>query len=718
MDFIEKHYPELSPVVKLIRSSGIEKLYEHQREALKHALRGENVLMATPTSSGKTLVAELAMLHMVSKGKKTIYLVPLKSLANEKFRDFQKYSKFARIAMSIGDFDSKDMWLKGFDIIICSYEKLDSLLRHKSEWLKDVGLVIIDEIHMIDSPSRGPTLEVLITRLRTEINPQILALSATVKNAKDVGKWLKAKVIKNNFRPVELWEGVCYSENKTLLEFPKENKVVELDGEPLRAVVEDTLKKGKQALVFVSTRRSAEVEAKRIGEYAKKFLTDSDKIKLLNLSKEILNVLPHPTEQCKKLSDVVKNGVAFDHAGLVTEQKNLIEDAFRNGLIKLITSTPVLSYGVSLPAFRVIIRDVKRFSESFGMHYISKMDYMQMAGRAGRLGREEKGEAIIITTPGEKDNIIDRYIYGEPEDIYSKLAVEPVLRTHTLSLISSELTRDLSSLKSFFGKTFFAYQYENEREIGEKLEKITHRLEEQKFIKIEEDPFIRKGFVPAFNLGKNYKLVPTRLGKRISELYIDPESAWFMIKNIPSLKDELSILVVVNQCVEMFPLLRLKKDEYEDYEELLIKSGLEHPDVWDIEYDRFLMAFKTSMMFIDWISEKSEEYIMKKYSVRPGDLYSKLLSMDWMLYSLVEILKILRKRNVANEVNKLRLRVKYGVREELLPLVGIKWIGRVKARKLYNAGIKNVSDLKKNEKARKIVGEKTYKKIIKGMKRE
>ncbi len=702
MDFILKKYPELTDIVKIIRESGVRKLYEHQRLGLKHALAGKNVLMATPTSSGKTLVAELAMMHHVLNGKKVIYLVPLKSLANEKFNDFKKYSKHARVAMSVGDLDSKDIWLKGFDIVVCSYEKLDSLLRHKSEWLKDVGLVIIDEIHMIDSPSRGPTLEVLITRLRTEVHPQILALSATVKNADDVGKWLDAKVVSNNFRPVKLYEGIAYEGS---LEFPKEEKIVSIGDHPMEYLVNDTLNNEKQAIIFVSTRRSAEVEARRIAELIKNPMSKE----LDELAKRILNVLSTPTEQCKKLANTVRHGAAFDHAGLVAEQKNIIENAFRDGLIKFIVSTPVLSYGVSLPAFRVIIRDIKRFSEAFGMNYISRMDYFQMAGRAGRLGHENYGESIIISKKNEKDRIIDMYIYGEPEEVYSKLAVEPVLRMHALSLISSELVRNFRDLVNFFSKTFFYYQYGDKKAIEEKLEKIVHLLAQRKFIKIENE----SSFAPAINFGKNFDLVPTRIGKRISELYIDPESAWKIIQSKP--KNEFDVLMTINSCVEMRPLIRIKKDD--DIEELIQNYNVKPPDVWDIEYEKFIKVFKTSLMFEDWMSERSENYIVKKYSIRPGDLYTKLLSADWMLYSSVELYKILRKTDCANIANKTRMRVKYGVKEELLPLVKVKWIGRVKARKLFSNGVHSAHDIK-GLTVRRILGEKTYEKIIKDIRRE
>ena len=190
----------------------IENLMPAQEKALKAGiLEGKNVLVCTPTSSGKTLVAELAaMSAILSKKGKAVYIVPLKALANEKFKEFkEKYGSFARIALSIGDLDSADNFLADYDMIIATAEKLDSLIRHRALWLKQVSVVVVDEIHMLNDPSRGPTLEILITLLRELIrNVQLVALSATIGNPEELAAWLDARLVVDEWRPVKLHKGI------------------------------------------------------------------------------------------------------------------------------------------------------------------------------------------------------------------------------------------------------------------------------------------------------------------------------------------------------------------------------------------------------------------------------------------------------------------------------------------------------------------------------
>ena len=164
----------------------------------------------------------------------------------------------------------------------------------------------------------------------------------------------------------------------------------------------DTLEKKKQALVFVNTKSSAEAEAERIA--AKVKVDDSEKEKLDELASKIMNVLEKSTRQCQRLALCAKKGVAFHHAGLHSEQRELIEDNFRNGTIKIICATPTLAYGLNLPAFRVIVRDLKRFSSPRGMAWIPVLEFLQFCGRAGRPDfNDEYGEAICLAeTNGEK----------------------------------------------------------------------------------------------------------------------------------------------------------------------------------------------------------------------------------------------------------------------------------------------------------------------------
>ncbi|MBI5393632.1 DEAD/DEAH box helicase [Candidatus Woesearchaeota archaeon] len=173
---------------------------------------GKNVLVCTPTGSGKTLVAELTALHSVYNHiGKAIYIVPLKALANEKYKEFKQRYPDIKIALSVGDNDSDDSYLAGYDIIITTSEKLDSLIRHSIPWLRNVKVVIIDEIHLINDERRGPTLEILITLLKHLLkNVQIIGLSATIGNPKELAEWLDAELILDNWRPVKLKKGVYF----------------------------------------------------------------------------------------------------------------------------------------------------------------------------------------------------------------------------------------------------------------------------------------------------------------------------------------------------------------------------------------------------------------------------------------------------------------------------------------------------------------------------
>lgn len=195
-----------------ILSKSIETLRPAQVKAVEAGLfENKNLLICTPTASGKTLIAEMAgVKNIIEKKGKTIYIVPLKALATEKFKEFrEKYGSLFRIALSIGDIDSADSYLIDYDFVFTTSEKLDSLIRHHSPWLKYVKTVIIDEIHLLNDAERGPTLEILITILRKLLrNVQIIGLSATIGNPEELAEWLDANLVIDNWRPVKLEEGV------------------------------------------------------------------------------------------------------------------------------------------------------------------------------------------------------------------------------------------------------------------------------------------------------------------------------------------------------------------------------------------------------------------------------------------------------------------------------------------------------------------------------
>jgi helicase len=675
---------------KVLEISKFKELNPIQKESLKKGLlERKNLVIATPTASGKTLIAEIAALNtFYKKLGKTIYLVPLVSLANEKFNEFkEKYEKLGiKVAMSIGDYDDSDPWLAGYDIIILSNEKCDSLIRHGAEWIRDVGLVVCDEIHMLTDISRGPTLEIILTRLKEIVpNAQYLALSATIKNCDEIAKWLNAELVTSDWRPVKLYQGVAYPWKIKFLE--KEEYELNPNLPIEEAIVENTLNLRKQALLFVSTRKNAESLAERLSELVNQKLTKNEKEELKKLADEIENVLESPTKQCKKIAKCVRNGVAFHHAGLLYKQKSLIEENFRKGLIKVIVATVTLAYGVNLPSFRVVMRDLKRYYPGIGAEFVPILEVQQMLGRAGRPKYDSFGEGIILAKSEEEaEELTEYYIHGEPEEITSKLAVEPVLRMHVLALIATEFCKSNKSLVDFFSKTFFAFQYGKIDEIEEKLDEILNLLKKWKFIEIKKD-----------------KLIATIIGKRVSQLYIDPLTASIFIDSLKkAIKKEIepfSFLQVICSVPEMRPLLSVKVSESNEIEKFILKNKSlflqKVPKFEEWEFEEFMKTVKTALMFDAWINEASEDEILNRYKVAPGELRSRLEIADWLVYSLHELALLLGYKEILKHIRKLRVRLQYGVKEELIPLVKLKDIGRVRARILWKNNLRSLSDLRK-----------------------
>ena len=474
---------------------------------------------------------------------------------------------------------------------------------------------------------------------------------------------------------------------------PEVLKILEISKEPIINISLDTIQKQKQALIFASTKRGAEKTAEEIALKIK--TSDAE---LINLAEKALKALSKPTKQCQRLATCLKKGVAFHHAGLTAKQRELIEDSFREGLIKIIAATPTLAYGLDLPAFRSIIKDYKRYGGRWGMQNIPVLEIMQMWGRAGRPGKDTEGQAICIAkSDAEKDALYETYILGVPEDIYSKLAVEPVLRTYLLSLISTEFVKSKKQILDFFSKTFWASQYGDMYELHQKIDKMLKLLEEYEFISSS-----KKEFASADDLD-NEKYKATIIGQRVSQLYLDPLTAHRMIigmrRSTSKLVISFTLLHMVASQLELRPLLRTKVKEYEIVEEKVNKFTEQflmlEPPSFDPEYEEFLNAVKTAMFLEDWIEEKDEPYLMQTYDIRPGEIKGKLDIADWLLYSSEELAKLMQFQDLIKHLSKLRFRLKYGVKEELLPLLRLKNIGRVRARRLFGNKIKTLGDIKK-----------------------
>lgn len=732
---------------------GITELNPPQRDAVDSGLlRGEDMVIASPTASGKTLIAELGIANKtVNKNKKSVYIVPLKALANEKYNDFKERFEDQNVKISVGNKDEEGEYLENADIIIVTSEKLDSLLRHNPAWISQIGLVVVDEIHLLTSESRGPTLEVTLTRLKNLLNFQLLGLSATISNSNELSDWLDAELIESSYRPVTLQHGIYegnniefypentaeklqISENKEvedtsgfktgkdiLNKESKEEKIANLDTEEIfiedkhgrktQNLMKDTLEKDKQMITFCNSRKGSEKESDRIAKVTEPDLDREERKKLKEYSNIILNALGSPTTQCERLAENVKQGAAFHHAGLVQQQRKAVEDAFREGLIKSVSATPTLAAGINLPAYRVLIRDLKRYTGD-GMEFIPVLEYEQMTGRAGRPKYDDHGEAISIAKkPGMKQKILEKYIAGESERITSKLSVEPVLRMHTLALIASNFCTSKKQLLEFYDETFYKHQYEDIHDIEEKIEKVLKDLQHYEFL--DKDEFRA-----------------TKIGKRVSELYIDPDSAHHILECLEKADQKertksVSYLFMLNRTTELKPLLNVKDDEWQEMELALIDAEdylLESiPEEWNPDYDRFVQAMKTSLMMQSWIDETEEQQIMEKYGMAPGGIRAKMQNADWMIYASKELARMKNvDKETLNELEKLRIRLQHGIRKELLKLVKYDQIGRVRARKLHDFGIETQEDIRETdfEKLKKMIGKKTAKKLKKQLGQE
>ncbi len=699
-------------VIQFYKDSGITELYPPQADAVKAGiLDGKNLVAAIPTASGKTLLAEFAMLKSIldeNKPGKALYIVPLRALASEKYDSFRKFESIKKnngrgvsAGISTGDYDSRDEWLGNFDIIVATSEKVDSLLRNRTHWMEEITIVIADEIHLIDSPDRGPTLEIVLAKLM-RMNPkmQLIALSATIGNASEIAKWLNAEPVVSDWRPIELKEGVFFGNAINFATCQREIKETHRDS--TISLVMDTLVEGGQCLIFESSRKNAEALALRIGTSISSLVPGETKEKLHILASEILE--SSEVEAARKLALGIENGSAFHHAGLISEQRKIIEDGFRAGTIKVIAATPTLAAGLNLPARRVIIKGYRRYDVNFGLVPIPVLEYKQMAGRAGRPGLDPYGEAVLVAkTYDELEELMSQYVLAGVEKIWSKLGTENALRTHILSTIATGFARSMEELLEFMSATFYSTQQEP-WSLKAVIDKIIEFLSDKKMIAEKEGLF------------------PTRLGELVSRLYIDPLSASMILEGTEMIEEkgmlytELTLLHLACTTPDMRSLY-LRSNDYERLSDFVMEHHTEFvhiPAQFKVDYEWFLSEVKTSCVMLDWINEKKEEDIVKKFGIGEGDIHALSETMLWLVHSMAE-LAAFQKSPVAQKARELERRVEYGARKELLDLIQIRGIGRVRARKLYDAGFRNMEALRvaKPQVIAKIIGPKIAIKILK-----
>ncbi|MHA1505741.1 MAG: DEAD/DEAH box helicase [Candidatus Asgardarchaeia archaeon] len=718
--------------------------------------------------------------------------------------------------------EGSENFVSGFGGILChnTNEKADSLLRHKARWIQDIGTLVVDEIHMIGDPHRGPVLENVIMTLRKVVpEAQIIALSATVSNAEEIAEWLDAEYVLSEWRPVRLREGVCY-QNHIFYSDGEEEVIRRIAPNPTINLAMNKLLEGGQVLIFTGTRQSSISMAKKIAPLVDSHLPDLNRDRLSEISEEILSST-ETTHISKLLSELVSKGVAFHNAGLHYKHREIIEDVFRENSIKVICATPTLAAGVNLPSRTVIIDTYYRYDSSLGSRMIPVLEYKQMCfpsgtlirysdgserdiedvevgdhllsydlerrefrsavvlkkfsrfveeiikietndgsfilttpehpfmtesswkeareillgedvylikgneirpfkvvklsrmrgkflvynlsleypnvffangflvhncGRAGRPKYDDFGEAFLMAKKkSDVEKLIDKYVNGIPERIYSKIGDRNVLRSIVLSSISTGYSSNMQDLMRFFEGSLYAYQVGDVSEIKENLSKAIRFLLKEKFLE---------------RIDRKSNLRATEFGRRTSELYLDPVSAVIMRDGLLRIDESkctsFTLLHLIAHTPDMESVY-LRRSDYEwifdvyDEKKEEVLFGVD--DYEDLDF--LLSELKVASILEDWINEVGEETILLRYDIGSGDLLRMVETADWLLYALKELSKIFRPEMSRESIDKLKMRVKYGVREELLDLVKIENVGRVRARILYQNGFKTIDDVRK-----------------------
>ena len=629
-----------------------------------------NYIICIPTASGKTVLGVLPALKTILDGGKAVYAAPLLSIQNEKVKEFKAFEEHG---ITVGRHPSSS------DLSVMVFESFDALTRFSWNTLRDVDTLIIDEFHMIGEFTRGPTLEAAITRAKI-INPsiRIIALSATLRNIEEIEGWLEGKCIEHDYRPVPLNKEVLDAEM-----FNTKNK-----NDVIVKILEKSIKDKSQALSFVSTRRFTESLATYVSKKINKKINVRQRERFKEVAEKILEVPKRkgslPTSTCLKLAESCEHGVAFHHAGLFNEQKEIIEDEFRNGNILMITATPSLMYGVNLPSKTVIIRDHTRWTQ-FGPQPIPVFDYEQMSGRAGRPQYDDVGYSYLIAkTMDEAQNLQEHYVEGDIELTNSKLVDnKDAIYRQIIAQIASTLSKNLDELVEFFGKTLYGYQMKNNPSMALFAEdSLKYELENALSF------LLQNGIIRATLEG----LKTTEFGNLIAKSNYSVETA-VKIKEYISDVSELNVEEFIYALCETpdLPLISFKGRKSKDpVQEKLSEHGLFAVDIGNPE--------ATAVSLIEWINERSEYEIENRYNVYSASTRRSAYEASRLVKFAKDTSEVLGNYSNLKEFDIMSARLYYGVKVDIIPLVvGVKRLGRKRARNLVNIFGNDLSGVSENE---------------------
>jgi len=432
---------------------------------------GRSLVISSPTSSGKTFVGEMAAMRAAFAGKRVLYLTPLRALAEEKYETFHaRYSAYGvKVAVATRDrreFD-RDIAQGDFHLAVLVYEKLSQLLVRHLHLLRNVALVVVDELQMLGDPERGPGLELSLTKLLSSTpRPQLLGLSAVLREAQDVAEWLEADLLLQDERPVELYQGVLLDGRFHYKAYNSgeegEERLATVDTgdsqEVLRANVSHLVQQGEQVLIFLKRKRDTVQCALALAESLQ-----------LPPAQDALAALESLEETALKaqLRVALAGGVAFHHADLTPEERALVEAHYRQGGLRIITCTTTLAFGVNLPASTVFLEgskwDTDKRTGAALEIPLSWAEYENISGRAGRLGfHEQFGRSVMIATNQFQADLLWRSYVMEEQEQFTPAPGQEGLVDRILNLIASHTCLNTDELHTFLKLTYLGFQQRNE----------------------------------------------------------------------------------------------------------------------------------------------------------------------------------------------------------------------------------------------------------------
>ncbi|WP_348608199.1 DEAD/DEAH box helicase [Halobaculum rarum] len=621
--------------------AGIEQLYPPQIAAVEAGVcDGDNVVAAVPTASGKTFVAELALLTADGPG---LYVCPLRALAREKYEEFDALPG-VDAGISTGDYDSAASDLAGNDVIVATSEKVDSAIRNGAEWVDDLACVVVDEVHLLGSPGRGPTLEVTLATLRRRTpDVQVVALSATVDNPEDIAAWLDAELVESAWRPVDLRVGVHADDtvrfdDDTDLSVPVDagDPASDADTEATVDLVRGAVEDGGQALAFVSSRREAEALADRLSEERLAAVAaeadrggdpDAPAADPERAAAEVAEELREAgtTGTGERLAEAAAWSVAFHHAGLSSDHRALVERAFRERRLAVICATPTLAAGVNVPARRVVVRDQRRYTGS-GTEWLPVLEVHQMCGRAGRPHLDPYGEAVLVADDTDgREELWDRYVTADPERVESKLRDPAALRTHTLALVATGVAGSQAAVLDALSGTFYASRTANPDLGGAVGDAVASLIDD--------------GMLAASSGGDDGGIEATDLGAQVSRQYVTPETGVRIAEGLEAVAGmddadvtELTAFEIVCDTPDMVDTYLGNAERAEIYQFARDRSAELTTGMTEAtDFEAWLESVKTARILAEWVDGASVEELVEAYRIGPGDLESRIERAEWLL---------------------------------------------------------------------------------------